>query len=102
VIEDSGRQFRVNEGDVIDVDLRDIADDQKEIQFERVLLVSAEGDVKIGTPLVEGASVVGEVVDPEAKGEKIHTYYWRRRKGSQKKTGHRQRYVRVRIAKIQA
>jgi large subunit ribosomal protein L21 len=102
VIEDSGRQFRVNEGDVLDVDLRELDDNAKEITFDRVLLVSDEGDAKIGTPLVEGASVVGEILDEEVKGPKVHTYKWRRRKASKKKTGHRQKYIRVRISSIQA
>ena len=102
VIEDSGQQFRVSEGDVLNVDLRDLADDVKEIEFDRVLLVSGAGDVKIGTPLVENAKVLAEVIEPVVKGKKVHVYHWRRRKASRRKTGHRQRYVQVRITKIEA
>lgn len=102
VIEDSGQQFKVAEGDVLNVDLRELAEDVKDIQFDRVLLVSSEGAVKIGTPLVEGAKVLAEVVDAEAKGPKVHSYYWRRRKHSRSKTGHRQKYVQVKITKIVA
>lgn len=102
VIEDSGRQFRVNEGDVLDVDLRELDEDTQEIMFDRVLLVSDEGEAKIGTPLVEGASVTAEILNEEVKGPKVHTYKWRRRKSSKKKTGHRQKYIRVRIASIKA
>jgi len=102
VIEDSGQQFRVCEGDVLNVDLRDLAEDAKEIEFERVLLVSDEGDVKVGTPLVAGAKVVAEIASPLAKGPKVHVYHWRRRKGSQRKIGHRQKYVQVRVTKIVA
>ena len=54
------------------------------------------------TPYVDGAKVVSEILSPEAKGPKLHIYRWRRRKGSQRKTGHRQKYVRVRIMKIVA
>lgn len=100
VIEDSGQQFRVSEGDVLDVDLRDLADDETQVQFDRVLLVSDGGDVKVGTPLVDGATVTGEILDPEAKGPKVQSYKWRRRKGSRRKTGHRQKYLRVRISGI--
>ena len=100
VIEDSGQQFRVCEGDVLDVDLRDLADDAEKIEFDRVLLVSDEGDVKVGTPLVAGAKVVAEVIDARAKGPKLRVYHLRRRKASRRKAGHRQKYVRVRIAKI--
>ena len=102
IIEDSGQQFRVAEGDVLDVDLVDVADDGKNIEFDRVLLVGVEGDVKIGTPLVDGAKVLAEVVDAEAKGPKVHIYRWRRRKASRRKTGHRQKYTKVRITKIVA
>jgi len=102
VIEDSGRQFRVSEGDALDVDLREGAEDAEKIVFDRVLLVSDEGKVKVGTPLVSGAKVTAEVVAAEAKGPKIWIYRLRRRKSSRTKTGHRQKYTRVRITKIKA
>ena len=102
VIEDSGQQFRVSEGDVLNVDLRELADDAKKIEFDRVLLVAGEGEPKIGTPLVAGAKVTAEILDPEVKGTKVYNYYWRRRKNSRKKTGHRQKYCRVRVTKIKA
>ena len=102
IIEDSGQQFKVHEGDVLDVDICDSAEAGKTIDFDRVLLVSNEGDVKIGTPLVKGAKVEAEVVDEMVKGEKIHVYRWRRRKASRNKTGHRQKYTRVKVTKIVA
>jgi large subunit ribosomal protein L21 len=102
VIEDSGQQFRVSEGDVLTVDLRDMEDDVKTLVFDRVLLVANGDDVKIGTPLVDGATVEAEVLNPELKGKKVQTFKLRRRKASRRKTGHRQRYVEVKIAKISA
>ncbi len=102
IIEDSGQQFRVSEGDVLNVDLRDLAENAKQVEFDRVLLVSSEGNVRVGTPLVQDAKVVADIVDEEAKGPKVYTYYWRRRKHSRSKTGHRQKYIQVRIAKIEA
>ena len=102
VIEDSGQQFRVSEGDVLDVDLRDLNEDAKSVEFDRVLLVSSEDGTKVGTPLVAGATVTADIIDPEVKGVKVQSFYWRRRKSSKKKVGHRQRYLRVRIAKISA
>ena len=102
VIEDSGQQFRVSEGDVLNVDLRDLADDATELEFDRVLMVSNGDDVKVGTPLVEGAKVVATVKDAEAKGPKVHSYKWRRRKGSRSKVGHRQKYIQVQIKQIVA
>ena len=102
IIEDSGQQFRVTEGDVLNVDLREVAENVKEIKFDRVLLVSGEGAVKVGAPLVEGASVTAEVVAAEFKGEKINVWYKKRRKNSRRRTGHRQKYTQVRITKIVA
>ena len=101
VIEDSGSQFRVSEGDVLSVDLRELPEDAKELEFDRVLLVSGE-DVKVGTPVVEGAKVIAEVLDSFQKGPKVYIYRWRRRKSSRRKTGHRQKFIQVRITKIVA
>ncbi len=102
VIEDSGQQFRVSEGDVLNVDLRDLAENTTEIEFDRVLLVSGEKGTQVGTPLVNKAKVIGEILEAEVKGPKTHKYYWRRRKASKRKTGHRQKYIKVRISKISA
>ena len=102
IIEDSGQQFRVSEGDVVDVDLRELEENAKELEFDRVLLISDEGKAKVGTPLVKGAKVVAEIVEPLAAGVKVYIHHWRRRKASRTKTGHRQKYVRVRIKKIVA
>ena len=102
VIEDSGQQFRVLEGDVLDVDLRDVDEKGEHIKFDRVLLVKEDDKVKIGTPLVKNAKVIGEVVTPVKKGPKVSTYRLRRRKASRKKTGHRQKYTRVKITRIES
>ncbi len=100
VIEDSGQQFRVSEGDVLNIDLCNVDEEAKEVQFDRVLLVNDDKEVKVGTPLVAGAKVVAEILAPMVKGTKLHIYHWRRRKSSRKKTGHRQKFTRVRITKI--
>ena len=101
VIEDSGTQFRVTEGDVLNVDLRQLPEKGNEIEFDRVLLIGGD-EVKIGTPLVKGAKVLAEVVDEKAKGPKVYIHHWRRRKASRTKTGHRQKYLRVQVKKIVA
>jgi large subunit ribosomal protein L21 len=102
IIEDSGQQFRVTEGDTLNVDIRDLAEGTKEIEFARVLLIGNEGDVKVGTPVLAGAKVVAEVIDPLVAGPKLHVYYYRRRKHSRSKVGHRQKYLQVKITKIVA
>ncbi len=102
VIEDSGRQFRVSEGDVVNVDLRELPEGASELQFDRVLLIGAEGDVKVGTPLVSGAKVLAEILETELKGPKTESFFHRRRKGFTKTKGHRQKYCQVRIKQIVA
>jgi large subunit ribosomal protein L21 len=100
IIEDSGQQFKVSEGDVVRVDTRDLPEGAKEVVFDRVLLLAEDGNVRVGRPLVTGARVQAEVLDPLAKGEKVYIYYFRRRKHSRSKTGHRQKYLEVRVTKI--
>jgi len=102
IIEDSGQQFKVSEGDVLRVDTRELAEGAKEVVFDRVLMLAEEGNVRVGRPLVTGAKVQAEVLDPLAKGEKVYVYYFRRRKHSRSKTGHRQKYLEVRVTKIVA
>ena len=102
VIEDSGTQMKVAPGDVIDIDLRDLGAKKKKIKFDRVLVVGDDqGDAaaSIGTPYVDGASVTAEVL-AEIKGQKIDVIKFKRRKGYRRKTGHRQRYLRIKIQKI--
>lgn len=100
IIEDSGTQFKVTSGDVIDID-RQLADGQTNVTFDRVLLVGGEGEPKIGSPTLAGATVTAEVVGL-SKGPKVFTVRYRRRKGMSKRTGHRQHYLRVKIAAINA
>ena len=102
IIEDSGTQFKVSEGDVLRVDTRDLPEGAKEVVFDRVLLLAEEGNVRVGRPLVAGAKVEAAVLDKLAKGEKVYIYYFRRRKHSRSKTGHRQKYLEVRVTKIVA
>ena len=102
VIEDSGTQIKVAPGDVIDIDLRDLGAKKKKIKFDRVLVVGDDQGVSaasIGTPYVDGASVTAEVLG-EIKGDKIDVIKFKRRKGYRRKTGHRQRYLRIKIEKI--
>jgi len=101
IIADGGRQYKVEEGQELTIDFRDISAGEK-LNFEKVLAVSnGEGDLKLGTPTLDGASVEAEVVGAE-KGEKLVVQKIRRRKNSRRKTGHRSMYTKVRIAKISA
>jgi len=98
IIADSGRQFKVEEGQTLEVDLRE-ANPGDSITFDRVLAVGGDGDFRLGTPEVDGASVSAKVLD-QTKGDKIYVQKFRRRKNSKRRTGHRQKYTRVRIEKI--
>lgn len=99
IISDGGKQIKVTKDEELLVDYRDIAAGEK-VTFDRVLAVSdGSGDLKLGAPLVSGASVVAEVLGPE-KGEKLVVQKFRKRKTFRKKTGHRSLYTRVRISSI--
>ncbi|HIC22934.1 MAG TPA: 50S ribosomal protein L21 [Planctomycetes bacterium] len=99
IIRDGGRQYRVQEGEILFVDLRDV-EPGSTIQFTEVLAIeSGPGEFACGTPLVDGALVEAEVLG-EAKGPKVIFHRFRRRKNSHSRKGHRQRYTKVRIDKI--
>jgi large subunit ribosomal protein L21 len=107
IVEDSGTQIKVEEGAVVDVDLRELDEGQTTVTFDRVLLVGGEGDAKIGKPYVDNATVTGELVpnrDGEVvrKADKIDVIKFRRRKNYRRKQGHRQRYLQVKITSIAA
>lgn len=103
IIEDSGSQIKVSQGDVIRVALRDRQPDQAAISFDKVLLVSdptAEASARIGQPYVEGAKVSGEILAQE-KTDKVKSWRYSRRKNVLKRRGHRQDYLKVKITSIQ-
>ena len=101
IIQSGGRQFRVQPGDVIDVELLGVEAGKKAV-FEEVLLASDGKDVKIGEPLVKGAKVTGEVLESERKAPKVVSYKFKRRKGYHRTVGHRQKHTRVKIGEIKA
>ncbi len=98
-IRDSGRQYRVEEGQTLFLDLREGAPGDR-IELREVLSMEDGKELRVGRPLLEGACVIAEVLG-EAKGPKLIYNHFRRRKGSRTRGGHRQRYVKVRIESIQ-
>jgi len=98
VIETGGKQYRINEGDIIRVEKLP-AEVGSDIEFEKVLLVGSGEDVKVGMPLVDGAKVTGKVVEQD-RGKKIVVFKMKRRKNYRRKQGHRQDYTGVRIDRI--
>ena len=101
VIKTGGKQYVVRPGDVIDIE-KISGEPGEDVNFEEVLLVSADGeDVKVGSPVVESARVEGRIVR-QKKGEKIVVFKFKRRKGYRKKAGHRQNLTSVEITSISA
>ncbi|MCA9079966.1 MAG: 50S ribosomal protein L21 [Planctomycetaceae bacterium] len=100
IIEDSGTQFRVEPGQTLAVDLRSDVEAGQTLTFDRVLLANGGGASVIGSPVIEGATVTGEIIDALAKGPKLEVQYFRRRKHSRRHTGHRQKYTLVEIKAI--
>jgi len=101
VIHDRSRQFTVRVGDQIHCDVGLSTEPGTKITFDKVQLVSHEGSVRVGKPFVKGASVQGEVIGA-AQGDKLVAMRFKRRKNVRRKTGHRQDYVLVKIAAINA
>ena len=100
IIETGGKQYKVNEGDVIFVEKLGVAEGET-VEFTSVKALSKDGALKVGTPVVEGAKVTATVVK-EGKGKKIVVFKYRPKKDSKTKKGHRQPYTQVQIQSINA
>jgi large subunit ribosomal protein L21 len=98
IISEDGHQFKVEEGQEIDIDYRDVSVGDQ-VVFSRVLALQDDGGLKVGQPVVEGVSVTAEVLSV-TQGPKLVVQKTRRRKGYRRRTGHRQLYTRVKISKI--
>lgn len=98
VIETGGKQYRVQEGDTIFVEKLEV-NKGEDINFDKVLLVSGDGETKIGKPYVEGSTVTGNVLD-QGKAKKIIVFKYKAKKDYRKKQGHRQPYTKIQIGKI--
>lgn len=102
VVDDRNQQYRVQPGDRIKIHLRDGVEAGGTVTFDKVCLVGGEGEGRIGTPFVAGASVTAKVIRSVAKGPKLTICKYRRRKNSRRRTGFRARYTEVQIESIQA
>lgn len=106
VIEQGSKQYKVAEGDCLNIELTDVSPDAETIDLDKVLLVSDGKEVKVGTPFLEGAKVTASfkttAEDAVVKGKKLYPTHFRRRKNSKRRMGHRQKYLQVIIDKIEA
>lgn len=100
VIKTGGKQYRVEPGDTLDVELVD-AEPGAQTTFTDVLLHSDGDNLTVGNPVIKGAEVTAEVVE-RVKGPKVVAFKYRRRKGYHRTVGHRQKYCRVKISEIKA
>ena len=98
IIVTGGKQYRVQKGDVIYVEKLDVEADSN-YTFDTVLAVGEEGNVKVGTPTVAGATVTGKVVK-NGKGKKLTIQTYRPKKDSKRKMGHRQPFTKIEITEI--
>ena len=100
VVATGGKQYRVAVGDTIDVERLD-AEPGSQVTLDRVLMIGGDGEVKIGTPLVEGATVLANVA-AQAKSRKVIIFKMRPKKRYRKTQGHRQQITRLTITDIVA
>lgn len=100
VVETGGKQYRMKVGDTVDVELLPV-DPGQTVDLERVLMIAADDDVKVGTPVIAGAKVRAKVVD-HVKGEKLIVFKYKSKVRYRRRTGHRQKYTRLTIDEIVA
>ncbi len=99
IIQTGGKQYKVNEGDVIFVEKLNVEEGQT-VTFDCVKAISLGDSFKVGAPTVEGATVTGKVI-ANGKGKKIYVLKYKAKKNEKKKIGHRQPYTKVQIQSIQ-
>jgi large subunit ribosomal protein L21 len=106
IFEQGGKQYKVAEGETVQVDLVDIDPQAKQMTFEKVLFVGDGAKNKIGKPYIDGAKIVASFAstaeEAVVKGRKLYPSTYRRRKDSRRRIGHRQKSLQVTIDKIQA
>jgi len=98
IVETGGKQYRVQEGDVIFVEKLDVNEGDS-VTFDKVLVFSKDGSIKLGAPVVEGAKVEAKVVE-NGKAKKVIVFKYKAKKHYRVKKGHRQPYTKLQIEKI--
>lgn len=99
IVEMLGQQFKVSVGQKVFVHRMNEADRGSNVEFEKVLLIDNNGDIKVGTPTLSGAKVKAEVIS-HVRGDKVLVFKKKRRKGYRKLNGHRQNFTEILIKEI--
>jgi large subunit ribosomal protein L21 len=102
IVEINGQQFKAEAGKKLFVHHIQNAENGTTVEFEKVLLVDKDGVVSVGTPVIEGAKVVAEIVSNLVKGDKVLVFHKKRRKGYRKLNGHRQQFTEISITEVVA
>ncbi len=100
IVEMKGQQFKVEEGQKLYVHHIEDAEEGQTMEFDHVLLVGGNDAIAVGTPTVEGAKVVTEVLSPLVKGDKVIVFKKKRRKGYRVKNGHREQFTQLEVKQI--
>lgn len=100
VLTTGGKQYRVQEGDVLFVEKLN-AEVDSTVELTEVLAVAKDGEIKVGAPVVEGVKVVAKVL-AQGKAKKVVVFKYKRKKDYRRKNGHRQPYTKIVIEKIEA
>lgn len=98
IVETGGKQYRVKEGDTLFIEKLDVEQGDK-VEFDKVLAVSKDGQLSLGTPVVDGAKVTATVLE-NGKAPKIIVFKYKAKKDYRKKQGHRQPYTKVKVEQI--
>ncbi|HET9224181.1 MAG TPA: 50S ribosomal protein L21 [Roseiflexaceae bacterium] len=98
IIRDRGMQYRVEEGQTVDIALLD-AEPGSQVELGEVLLIGGGELAQVGAPLIEGAKVLAKVLG-DVKGDKVVVFKYKNKKRYRRRTGHRQQYTRIAISQI--
>ncbi|MDW8349062.1 MAG: 50S ribosomal protein L21 [Verrucomicrobiae bacterium] len=99
ILQTGGKQYKVSEGDILDVELLGLNTGDK-TTLNEVLLIAEGENIQVGRPFLPNAKVECEVLEGEVKAPKVIAYKFKRRKGYHRTVGHRQRYTRLKVTKI--
>lgn len=102
IVDIQGQQMKVEQGRRLFVHHIEDVESGASVEFDKVLLVDNNGAITVGSPLVEGAKVVCEVLTPLVKGDKVLIFHKKRRKGYRKLNGHRQQFTEILVKEVVA